>query len=118
MGITNFNKELSVTQINCGDTFNIRLSLTAEPDITSNPTDIVLILDRSGSMTGSALTNLKEGAKAFVDIITTATGGTIDGEILGGSQIGVVSFADIGVQNTQLITSSTDLKIAIDALTA
>lgn len=118
MGITNFNKELSITQINCGDTFNIRLSLTAEPDITSNPTDIVLILDRSGSMTGSALTNLKEGAKAFVDIITTATGGTIDGEILGGSQIGVVSFADIGVQDTQLITSSTDLKIAIDALTA
>jgi uncharacterized protein YegL len=118
MGITNFNKELSVTQINCGDTFNIRLSLTAEPDITSNPTDIVLILDRSGSMTGSALTNLKEGAKAFVDIITTATGGTIDGEILGGSQIGVVSFADIGVQDTQLISSSTDLKIAIDALTA
>lgn len=118
MGITNFNKELSVTQINCGDTFSIRLSLTAEPDITSNPTDIVLILDRSGSMTGSALTNLKEGAKAFVDIITTATGGTIDGEILGGSQIGVVSFADIGVQDTQLITSSTDLKIAIDALTA
>ena len=39
MGITNFNKELSVTRINCGESFNVRLSLTAEPDITSNPTD-------------------------------------------------------------------------------
>lgn len=118
MGITNFNKELSVTRINCGKSFNVRLSLTAEPDITSNPTDIVLILDRSGSMAGSALTNLKEGAKVFVDIITEATGGVVDGEILGGSRIGVVSFADVGVQDTQLITSSTDLKTAIDSLDA
>ncbi|MBE7074803.1 MAG: VWA domain-containing protein [Clostridiales bacterium] len=118
MGVTNFNKELTATQINCGQSFNVRLSLTAEPDITSNPTDIVLILDRSGSMAGSAITNLKEGAKAFVDIITQATGGTIDGEIQGGSRIGVVSFADIGVQDTQLITSSSDLKTAIDALSA
>ena len=41
MGITNSNKELFATQITCGDTFNVRLSLTAEPDITSNPADIV-----------------------------------------------------------------------------
>lgn len=81
MGVTNFNKEVSSTQINCGDSFNVRLSLTAEPDISSNPTDIVLILDRSGSMSGSAIDNLKIGAKAFVDIITEATGGTVDGEI-------------------------------------
>ncbi|MBQ8845033.1 MAG: VWA domain-containing protein [Clostridia bacterium] len=118
MGVTNFNKELSTTQINCGESFNVRLSLTAEPDISSNPTDIVLILDRSGSISGSAITNLKIGAKTFVDIITEATGGTIDGEIEGGSHIGIVSFADVGVQDTQLITSSTDLKTAIDALNA
>ena len=118
MGVTNFNKELSTAQINCGESFNVRLSLTAEPDISSNPTDIVLILDRSGSMSGSAIANLKVGAKAFVDIITEATGGTIDGQIEGGSNIGIVSFADVGVQDTQLITSATDLKTAIDALNA
>lgn len=118
MGITNFNKELSVTNINCGESFNIRLSLTAEPDITSNPTDIVLILDRSGSMAGSAIANLKLGANTFVDIIDQATGGTQNGEIEGGSRIGIVSFADIGTQDTQLITSVPDLKTAIDALNA
>ena len=118
MGVTNFNKELSASQINCGESFNVRLSLTAEPDISSNPTDIVLILDRSGSMSGSAIANLKVGAKTFVDIITEATGGTIDGQIEGGSRIGIVSFADVGVQDTQLITSSSDLKTAIDALNA
>ena len=72
MGVTNFNKELSATQISCDGSFNVRLSLTAEPDITANPVDIVLILDRSGSMSGSAIANLKNGAKAFVDIIYNA----------------------------------------------
>ena len=69
MGVTNSNKDLNVTQIDCGGSFRITLSLTAEPDIRSNPTDIVLILDRSGSMAGSPLANLKNGAKKFIEII-------------------------------------------------
>lgn len=118
MGVTNSNKIVNINQINCGGSFNIQLSLTAEPDIVSNPTDIVLILDRSGSMTGSPLTNLKNGAKKFIDIIDEATDGDQDGQIGSGSRIGIVSFADIGVQDTQLITSVDDLKAAVDALTA
>lgn len=55
MGITNSNKELSKTQIDCGGSFKVKLSLTAEPDIVTNPTDIVLVLDRSGSMAGKPL---------------------------------------------------------------
>lgn len=118
MGVTNSNKELSVTEIDCGGSFRIRLSLTAEPDITSNPTDIVLILDRSGSMAGSALANLKNGAKAFIDIIDEATDSSQNGQIGFGSHIGIVSFADVATQNTQLITSVADLKSAVDALSA
>lgn len=52
MGVTTSNKELSATSIKCGGSFNIELSLAAEPDIVSNPTDIVLILDRSRSSGG------------------------------------------------------------------
>ena len=63
MGIVNSNKALSTTQINCGESFKVTLSLAAAPDIVTNPTDIVLILDRSGSMSGSPLANLKNGAK-------------------------------------------------------
>lgn len=118
MGITNSNKELNTLHIDCGGSFQIKLSLTAAPDIVTNPTDIVLILDRSGSMTGSALTNLKNGAKAFIDIIDEATGGIPDGQIGSGSRIAIVSFADTATQDTQLITSVADLKAAIDALTA
>lgn len=118
MGITNSNKELSVARIDCGGSFQVRLSLTAAPDIVTNPTDIVLILDRSGSMAGSALANLKNGAKAFIDIIDEATDSAQDGQIGSGSRIGIVSFADTATQDTQLITSVADLKAAVDSLTA
>ena len=117
MGIVNSNKELSISRISCNDVFQVRLSLTAAPDITSNPTDIVLVLDRSGSMAGSPLANLKSGAKAFIDIIDQATGGA-SGQIGGGSRIGVVSFASTATQDTGLITSVHDLKAAVDGLTA
>ena len=118
MGITNANKELSRSSILCGEEVQVRLSLTAAPDITSNPTDIILILDRSGSMAGSPLANLKNGAKAFIDIIDEATDGTQDGQIGSGSRIAVVSFADTATADTQLITSVADLKTAVDNLSA
>ena len=118
MGVTNSNKELNVSEITCGGSFQIKLSLTAAPDITTNPTDIVLILDRSGSMQGAPLANLKNGANAFIDIIDEATDGTQDGQIGSGSHIGIVSFATTATQDTQLITDVADLKAAVDALDA
>ena len=117
MGITSSTKELSVTAIPCGGTFNVTLGLSATPDIVSNPTDIVLILDRSGSMARS-LPSLKEAAKVFIDIIDEATDGVQDGQIGGGSHIGIVSFADVATQDTGLITSVAALKTAVDALSA
>lgn len=118
MGVTNSNKQLSTAGIECGGSFVIRLSLAAEPDIVTNPTDIVLILDRSGSMAGSPLANLKSGARRFIEIIDEATDGTQDGQIGSGSRIGIVSFADTAVQDTQLITSVADLNAAVNALSA
>ena len=118
MGITNSNKQIDVTQIDCEGTLRVTLALAAAPDISSNPTDIVLVLDRSGSMAGSPLTNMKAGAKTFIDIIDEATDGAEDGNIGSGSHIGIVSFSDTAVADTQLITSVSDLKAAADALTA
>lgn len=118
LGISNSNKSIDVSRIDCGGTFKVTLSLTAEPDIVSNPTDIVLILDRSGSMAGSPLANLKSGARTFIDIIDEATDGTQDGQIGNGSHIGIVSFAENATQDTQLITSVADLKSAVNALSS
>lgn len=118
MGITNANKTLSVSGIGCEGIFDIELSLTAAPDITTNPTDIVLILDRSQSMEGEPLANLKIAVNTFIDIIADATGGTQSGQIGSGSRIGIVSFSSTATQDTQLITSVADLKDAADSLVA
>ncbi|MGN1118968.1 MAG: VWA domain-containing protein [Oscillospiraceae bacterium] len=117
MGVTTSNKTLSTDRIECGGSFTIKLSLAAEPDIVSNPTDIVLVLDRSRSMAGSPLANLKSGAKRFIQIIDEATDGEQDGHIGNGSRIGIVSFASTATQDTQLITSVADLNAAVEALT-
>lgn len=85
---------------------------------TDNPTDIVLVLDRSGSMSGSPLANMKIGADTFIDIIDKSTDNAQDGNIGSGSRIGIVSFADTASANTQLITSTAALKTAVHSLTA
>ncbi len=69
-----------MTQMDCSGVLKVTLALAAAPDISSNPTDIVLILDCSGSMSGSPLANMKEGAKTFIDIIDEATDGTLDAD--------------------------------------
>lgn len=117
MGITRSTKVTNAATIPCGGTFQLTLALTAAPDITTNPTDIVLILDRSGSMTQS-LPSLKEAAKMFIDIIDEATDSAQDGQIGSGSRIGIVSFAETASQDTGLITSVFDLKAAVDSLSA
>lgn len=118
MGVTNSNKVINTNRISCDDVLRVTLALTATPDIISNPTDIVLILDRSGSMTGTPLADMKLGAKTFVDIIDEATDGSKDGQIGSGSQMGVVSFSNTAVADTQLITSVDALKTAVDGISA
>lgn len=118
VGITNSNKQIDATQIDCDGTLKVTVALAAAPEISSNPTDIVLVLDRSGSMAGTPLENLKIGAKTFIDIIDESTDGTKDGSIGSGSHIGIVSFADTATADTQLITSVAALDAAVDALAA
>lgn len=55
MGITSSNKVVDRSEVSCDDEFQVTLALTAAPDIIENPTDIVLVLDRSGSMSGVPL---------------------------------------------------------------
>ena len=75
MGITNSNKVINMERIDCDGSLKVTLALTAAPDIVTNPTDIALVLDRSGSMTGEPLASMKTGAKTFIDIISESTGG-------------------------------------------
>ncbi len=101
MGVTNSNKVVNLSQIDCDGSLRVTLAL-----------------DRSGSMSGVPLANMKVGAKTFIDIIEEATDGVKDGQIGSGSRIGIVSFADTATVDAQLITSVATLKSAVDGLTA
>lgn len=119
MGITSSNKVVDRSEVGCDGVFQVTLALTAAPDIIENPTDIVLVLDRSGSMAGTPLAALKEGAKAFIDIIQEATDdGSGSGDLGSGTRMGVVSFASSAVADTPMTASVAELKGAIDALDA
>ena len=115
MGVTNSNKVINADRIECDGSLKVTLALTAAPDIVSNPTDIVLVLDRSGSMAGAPLAAVKAGSKSFIDIIAEATGGA-PGQIGAGSQIGVVSFSDTATTDSPLTDSVDQLKNAVDLM--
>ena len=119
MGITSSNKVVDRSEIQCDGQLKVTLALTASPDIIENPTDIVLVPDRSGSMAGVPLAAVKEGADTFIDIIQQATSnGGGSGELGSGTKMGVVSFATTARQDTAMITSVADLKGAVNALVA
>lgn len=54
MGLNNSNKTVSTSQIDCTGTLKVTLVLSASPDISSSPTDIVLIPVRSRRRPGPA----------------------------------------------------------------
>lgn len=118
MGLNLSNKLIDKDTIKCDETFFVTLALSASPDIQENPVDIVLMLDRSGSMLGLPLQEVKIAAKKFVDIIDQATNGTPIGTIGGGSRIGIVSFAGIATKDAPLTTDVATLKTAIDNITS
>lgn len=117
MGIISFNKIAEPSSMACGGTAKVSISLSAAPDILSNPADIVLLLDCSGSMAGTPLEQLKIAANKFIDILDEATDSDQNGELGGGTRIGIVSFARTATQETALITSVADLKAAVAGLT-
>ena len=92
------------------------ISPSVTPTITITPTplactqaDVMLVLDRSGSINSTELGQLKTAAKAFVDDL---------GLTPAGIHAGQSSFATFGSLDHILDSNSLTLKVAIDALVA
>ena len=110
------NTKIDRTQIECDGIFNVTLALKAQPDIKNNPYDVVLVLDRSGSMEGEPLSIMKEGAKSFIEIFEKSTDGLQDGIIGFGSSVGMVSFSNSATIDEMLTQDAIKLKTSVDAL--
>lgn len=117
MSVTLASKVISPTTIQYNQLAQVTLSLTAIPDINANPVDIMLVLDRSGSMNGAPLIALKAAAIEFIDIIKEATnpGGTNLGSP---NRIGVVSFAALATLTVPLTDNVAALTAGINGLSA
>ena len=118
MIISHQSASRNASAIACGGSFRIMLSLTGAPDVAATPADVVLVLDRSGSMAGAGLTAMQQEADALIDALDLASDGAADGTIGSGSRAGVVSFADTAAQDAALGSTPAELKAAVAALTA
>lgn len=91
----------------------VTVSPTTPPGSCSNaPSDTMLVIDKSGSMstasTANKITQAKVAAKNYVDIISA------DGR----NTIGLVSYENTATVNSPLTTNYSSVKTQIDSLTA
>ncbi len=56
----------------CNGAVNVRVTLTGTAGVDGNATDIMLVLDLSGSISGTQLGDLKNSAKSFVEALDLA----------------------------------------------
>ncbi|HSW48491.1 MAG TPA: VWA domain-containing protein [Candidatus Saccharimonadales bacterium] len=93
----------------------VTTSVTPTPPPTScsnSPSDTMLVIDKSGSMSVASdvnkITQAKTAAKSYVDIISQDTRNTI----------GLVSYENTATVNSPLTTNYSSVKTQIDSLTA
>ena len=110
MGILSSNKSASKDRVACGESMDITLSLSASPDLKAVPKEIVLVLDKSGSMTGEPIDMLKKAALKFMEIYDKESDGIKNGLIGGESKVGLVSFSTTATIDSRL-TNSTQIPI-------
>jgi len=71
------------------------------------PLDLMLVLDRSSSMAGQPLTDMKTAAKLLIDQLNSSL-----------DQVGLVSYSDSATLNSALTNNFASVKTQIDGLTA
>lgn len=82
---------------------------TPTPTVACGQADVMLVLDRSGSINSTELGQLKTAAKAFVDALGLSTTGIHAGQS---------SFATTATLDHHLTDDAASLKAAVDALTS
>ena len=74
------------------------------------------MLNRSAAMAGIPFEAIQTAAGRLIDLVTEATGGTVDGLLEGGSRMGIVSFSDEAYVSQPFTVSAKELKAAVNGL--
>jgi uncharacterized protein YegL len=114
-GTVTGDKTVAPDDLLCGASATVTLSLAGQVSIAENPVDIMLVLDRSGSMSGTPLTNLKAAANKLVDLIED-TNASLPPSVTVFSRVGVVSFETNATLNQALTSDLDDVRGAINGL--
>lgn len=104
-------KRASPVQVKAGEDAVVMLTITGRGDCPTleRHADVMLVIDRSGSMSGAPLQDAKDAAKVFVDRLDLSPGA---------DQVGLVSYASSALLNHQLSRTAGTVRMAIDALSA
>jgi uncharacterized protein YegL len=104
-----YDKTAAPTEVDAGGAVTVTLSLQAVGDCssTSSPVDVMLVIDRSGSMSGQKIADAKVAAITFVNRMDLSM-----------DQIGVASFSSFATLNHQLSQSAVTVIQAISGLNA
>ena len=116
MPVTNPIKSVDRTEMLCGGTAEVTIGFDAVPQLETIPTDIVLILDRSGSMNGGPLTMAKVAARELIRTVAAASGDPLGLTLVNGSRMGLASFSGTAREDLALSTDTAALDGAVDAL--
>ena len=108
MPVANPKKTINVSSIPCGGIATVTLQFQTAASLALDPADILLIIDRSSSLTGEKMTLVKTAAKHFIDMIDGARNGAV--------RVGIESFSENASENVGLTNQFSLLKPAIDAL--
>ena len=116
MPVSNPRKTIVPDAIDCGGTATVTIGFDAAAAFAENPADIILLMDRSSSMTQDRLNYAKLAAKQLIQTVAAASGST-GTAIEGTSRMGLISFADLAQVDVALTNDLTALNSGIDSLT-
>ena len=116
MAVSNAQKFVDRQTLGCDETMHLTLCFDAAPELIQRPADMILVMDRSGSMAGSRIQFARQAAKSLIRTVARASGDATGLTLANGSRIGLASFSVDAVEDVPLTTDVSRLYRALDSL--